>query len=140
VKCAAQEASFKRPAATGHHLRTGLPGNDPNPLREANPKKKRFPYPPNVAQWKDDGTDYSGTQFRYGPRVPCIVVSPYAKKGYISKNFHSHVSIVKFCLKTFGLRPLGALDVVPGDLSDDMMDCFDFTQAPLKPPLLPGKK
>ncbi len=41
--------------------------------------------PPNVAQWTNDGTSYSGTQFRYGPRVPCLVVSPYARKGYISK-------------------------------------------------------
>jgi phospholipase C len=96
--------------------------------------------PPDVAQWKNDGTDYSGTQFRYGPRVPCLVVSPYAKNGYISESFHSHVSVVKFCLKNFGLPPLGALDAAPGDRSDDMMDCFDFAQTPLKPPVLPAKK
>ena len=92
--------------------------------------------PPNVAQWPNDGTSYSGTQFRYGPRVPCLVVSPYAKKGYISKNFHSHVSVVKFCLRNFNLPPLGALDSKPGDKSDDMADCFDLTQKPLPPPVL----
>ena len=92
--------------------------------------------PPNVAQWPNDGTSYAGTQFRYGPRVPCLVVSPYAEKGYISKNFHSHVSVVKFCLHNFNLPPLGALDTHPGDMSDAMADCFDFTQKPLPPPVL----
>ena len=92
--------------------------------------------PPDVAQWPNDGTNYSGTQFRYGPRVPCLVVSPYAKKGYISKNFHSHVSVVKFCLGNFKLPSLGALDSNPGDKSDAMDDCFDFTQKPLPPPKL----
>src|SRR5579859_5149060 len=53
--------------------------------------------PPEVETWKD------GTQFRYGPRVPCLVVSPYAKPGYISKQQHSHVSLLRFCEKQFGL-------------------------------------
>jgi phospholipase C len=65
--------------------------------------------PPNVAQWKNDGTSYAGTQFRYGSRAPCLVVSPFARAGYISKNFHSHVSSVKFCLKNFALPPLARL-------------------------------
>ena len=54
--------------------------------------------PPNVEQWTD------GTQFRYGGRVPCLVLSPYAKPAYISKQQHSHVSLLAFCEKTFGLR------------------------------------
>src|SRR6266446_8464095 len=40
--------------------------------------------PPNVEQWSD------GTQFRYGSRVGCLVLSPYAKSGYISGMLHSH--------------------------------------------------
>src|SRR5581483_8451074 len=47
--------------------------------------------PTQVEQWTD------GSQFRYGNRVPCIVVSPFAKPGPISKVQHSHVSIVRFC-------------------------------------------
>lgn len=89
--------------------------------------------PQNVAQWPDDGTEYGGTQFRYGNRVPCLVLSPYVTRG-ICSTFQSHVSIVKFCLRNFGLPPLGALDAAPGDLSGDMSDCFDFSQAPLDPP------
>ncbi len=91
--------------------------------------------PPNAAPWQGGGpAGYKGSQFRYGPRVPCLVVSPYAKKG-INSTFHSHVSLVKFCLRTFNLPPLGALDAVPGGKSDDMWDCFDFAAAPrLAPP------
>ena len=44
--------------------------------------------------------------------------------------FHSHVSLVKFCEVTFGLKPLNARDAA----SDDMSDCFDFKQKPLPPP------
>jgi phospholipase C len=79
------------------------------------------------------GAAYANTQFSYGPRVGCLVLSPYAKRG-ISKVFHSHVSIVKFCERTFGLPPLNARDAA----SDDMADCFDFTQAPLAPPVWQG--
>jgi phospholipase C len=80
--------------------------------------------PANVEQWSD------GTQFRYGPRVGCMVLSPYAKSGYISKVTHSHVSLVKFCETTFGLPPLNARDRD----ADDMLDCFDFTRQPAAPP------
>ncbi len=47
--------------------------------------------PPEVEKWKD------GTQFRYGSRVGCLVLSAYAKSGHISKALHSHVSLLKFC-------------------------------------------
>ena len=48
------------------------------------------------------GLPYTNTQFSYGSRVGCLVLSPYSKKG-ISKTLHSHVSLVKFCETTFGL-------------------------------------
>jgi phospholipase C len=80
--------------------------------------------PPEVEKWTD------GTQFRFGGRVPCLVLSPYARKGYVSKARHSHVSLVRFCEVTFGLRSLNSRTAA----SDGMEDCFDFTQAPLPPP------
>jgi phospholipase C len=80
--------------------------------------------PPNIEQWTD------GTQFRYGSRVGCLVVSPYAKQGFISTTLHSHVSIVRFCETTFGLPALNART----SGTDGMTDCFDFAQAPLPHP------
>jgi phospholipase C len=88
--------------------------------------------PPNVESWTSSTPvpSYRGTQFRYGSRVGCIVLSPYARKGYISKAQHSHVSLVKFCESTFNLPPLNSRDRA----SDDMSDCFDFNQVPAQPP------
>jgi phospholipase C len=91
--------------------------------------------PPLLDTWKGKnpatGPVYAGTQFSYGSRVGCLVLSPYARKG-ISSNLHSHVSLVRFCEKTFGLPALNARDAA----ADDMSTCFDFTQSPLPPPVL----
>jgi len=81
--------------------------------------------PPDVETWKADGT-----QFRYGSRVACLVLSPFAKQGYVSKTVHSHVSLLRFCEAQFGLAALNTRD---GN-ADDMSDCFDFTQRPAAAP------
>ncbi len=95
--------------------------------------------PQNVEAWKHDPTHpewdnnqpkWDGTQFRYGSRVPCLVLSPYAKSGYISTVQHSHVSLLKFCETMFGLSPLNKRDAT----TDDMSDCFDFKRSPASPP------
>jgi phospholipase C len=85
--------------------------------------------PPEVEKWAADGT-----QFRYGSRVGCLVLSPYAKPGYISKVLHSHVSLIRFCEDTFSLPPLNSRV----SAADGMADCFNFNQPPLKPPVATG--
>ncbi|TMD53442.1 MAG: hypothetical protein E6I85_08345 [Chloroflexi bacterium] len=80
--------------------------------------------PPELEKWTD------GTQFRYGGRVPCLVISPYARKRFVSKAVHSHVSLVRFCEDVFALPSLNART----SAADGMADCFDFGQAPLPPP------
>jgi phospholipase C len=82
--------------------------------------------PPQVEKWAD------GTQFRYGNRVGCIVISPYAKNGYISKVLHSHISLIKFCETIFNLSPINNRD----KSADDMLDCFDFAKKPGSAPKL----
>lgn len=59
-----------------------------------------------------------------GFRVPLILVSPYAKRGYISHQQHEFGSILNFTEKLYGLPSLGTRDAV----SDDFQDCFDFSQ------------
>ncbi len=61
-----------------------------------------------------------------GFRVPLIVVSPYAKRGYVSHVQHEFGSILHFTEETFGLAPLAASDA----RADDFSDCFDFRQSP----------
>jgi phospholipase C len=94
--------------------------------------------PPVVEKWEsshaqnsaDAHPEYNGQPFRYGSRVPCVVLSPYSKRGHVSHEVNSHVSLVKFCETTFGLQPLNDRD----KSSNGMADCFDFTQKPLSPP------
>ena len=59
-----------------------------------------------------------------GFRVPLIVVSPYARKGYISKQVHEFSGFLKYTEEVFALPSLGTRDV----LADDFADCFDYTQ------------
>jgi phospholipase C len=60
-----------------------------------------------------------------GFRVPLIVVSPYARRGYVSHVQHEEASVVKFVEDNFGLPTLGEADL----RADDLIDCFDFTQS-----------
>jgi Phosphoesterase family len=66
--------------------------------------------------------DYRGLGFR----VPLIIVSPYAKKGYVSHTQYEFGSILKFMESTFGLASLNTTDVRANDLTDS----FDFTKKP----------
>lgn len=77
---------------------------------------------------------WPGTQLRYGSRVGCLVLSPYAKRGYVSRVQRSHVSLLRYCEQLFGLPPLNARDAA----ADAMDDCFDFRQEPLPPPRIEG--
>jgi phospholipase C len=61
-----------------------------------------------------------------GFRVPMIVISPYAKAGYVSHVQHEFGSILHFTEQTFGLGSLGATDA----RADDLADCFDFGADP----------
>jgi phospholipase C len=63
-----------------------------------------------------------------GFRVPMIVVSPYAKRRYVSHVQHEFGSILKFTEETFGLPSLRTTDA----RADNLSDCFNFGQRPLR--------
>jgi phospholipase C len=62
-----------------------------------------------------------------GIRVPVIVVSPYARPGYVSHVVHTTGSILHFAEEAFNLPSLGEDDAV----EDDFADTFNFNQTPL---------
>lgn len=76
--------------------------------------------------------EFDGQPFRFGSRVACLAVSPYAKPGHISHQENSHVSLVRFCETNFRLAPLNPRD----GSSNGMSDCLDLAQPPLPPPRL----
>jgi phospholipase C len=67
--------------------------------------------------------DYDGL----GIRVPLLIVSPYAKKEYVSHVRYEHGSILKFVEDQWGLARLSASDARANPIAPD---CFDFSQPP----------
>jgi len=80
--------------------------------------------------WDDWGGFYDHVapkiydSYEYGFRVPLIVVSPYAKSGYVSHVTHDFGSILKFIEGVYGLPSLGYADA----RADNLSDCFQFDQ------------
>ncbi len=77
--------------------------------------------------WYDHVAPAIFNSYEYGFRVPLIVVSPYAKPGYVSPVTHDFGSILRFTEELYQLPSLGYSDA----RADDLADCFDFTQTPL---------
>ena len=84
-------------------------------------------------QWDDWGgyydhvappfEDYDGLGFR----VPLLVISPYAKKDYVSHTQFETASVLRFAEDIFGLPQMAAADARANSPAGD---CFDFTQQP----------
>jgi len=73
--------------------------------------------PDNIKTGKSDQYD------RYGFRVPFVVVSPFAKRHYVSHEVSDHTSILKFIETLFNLPALTRRDAN----AHDLMDFFDFS-------------
>lgn len=99
-----------------------------------------------------------------GIRVPTLVVSPYARRGYVSGQLYEHGSILKFIERRFGLPTLASVNhqfdtSTPGTNNDaangkptgpaapprdglaqlgDFYEAFDFSQNPDYYPSLPS--
>ncbi len=104
--------------------------------------------------WDDWGGFYDHVtpptvdQNGYGLRVPALVISPYAKQGYIDHQILSHDAYVKFIEDDFlnGQRLDPATDGRPDPRPDvrenapqlgNLVNDFDFTQQP-RPPMILG--
>jgi phospholipase C len=84
-------------------------------------------------QWDDWGgfydpvpppyEDYDGNGFR----VPLLVISPYAKKNFVSHKHYETASVLRFAEDLYGLSHLAAADA---RANSPATDCFDFTQSP----------
>jgi phospholipase C len=97
-----------------------------------------------IVTWDEWGGWYDGVpppQLDYvtlGNRIPLIVISPYAKKHYVSKTQYEFGSLLKFIEQNFGAPSIGTTDVRANSISD----IFDFTQKPsaFKPIPVPPTK
>ncbi|MFL5800669.1 MAG: alkaline phosphatase family protein [Roseiflexaceae bacterium] len=82
-------------------------------------------YDENGGFW-DHVAPPKGDHWGPGTRVPAIIISPYAKKGFIDHTQYDTTSILTFIESRWGLAPLGARDAAANGLTN----AFDFSQAP----------
>jgi phospholipase C len=80
--------------------------------------------------------DIPGSFDRYGFRVPFILVSPWARKNYVSHTVADHTSILKLIETRFNLPSLTARDAG----AHDLQDMFDFSAMSFEtPPTMPAQ-
>ena len=92
-----------------------------------------------IITWDDYGGFYdhvappSVDQFGYGPRVPALVISPFARPGFICHTKFDFTSPLKLIEQRFGLRPLASRDKE----ANNMLDSFDFQKKPVPADIIP---
>jgi phospholipase C len=88
--------------------------------------------PDSIAPILESG-DLPGAFDRYGFRVPLIVVSPWARRGYVSRVVQDHTSVLAFIERKWNLPAMTLRDAN----AQPMTDYFNFRKpAFLKPPKL----
>jgi phospholipase C len=75
---------------------------------------------------------------RYGFRIPATIISPYAKKDYVSHVVHDHTSVLSLLEHKYNLPALTNRD----GAADNLLDSLDLTGDPafLTPPNLPAPR
>ncbi len=76
--------------------------------------------------WYDHVPPLKLNYYSSGFRVPCLIVSPYARKGYVDHTQYAFGSILRYVEDTFSLGRLGTTDTI----SNSIRDAFDYGQAP----------
>jgi phospholipase C len=91
-----------------------------------------------IITWDDYGGFYdhvappSVDQFGYGPRVPALVISPYARPGFCCHTTFDFRSPLKLIEERFNLKPLASRDRD----ANDMLDCLDFQRQRIAPEII----
>jgi len=68
-----------------------------------------------------------------GFRIPAVVVSPYARRGYVDHAIYGFESILKFIRYRHGIPPLTLRDLY----ANNIVAAFDFEHPNFEPPELP---
>jgi phospholipase C len=100
-----------------------------------------------VLTWDDSGGFFdhvappvkkcaNGQVFQSGFRVPTMVISPYAKKGFVLKTPANQASVPRLVEELWGMPFMTARDAHALDgTSGSLMDAFDFAQ-PARAPMI----
>jgi phospholipase C len=89
------------------------------------------PRVPDIRASSNEADDFG----QMGFRIPAILVSPYARRGYVDHSIYGFESILKMIRYRFGLPPLTTRDL----FANNIANAFDFACDPqLAPPSLPS--
>ncbi|MDD3444787.1 MAG: phospholipase C, phosphocholine-specific [Zavarzinia sp.] len=92
------------------------------------------PNPPGTTgQGTPDGRVYGP-----GPRVPCYVISPWSKGGWVNSQVFDHTSVIRFLEKRFGVMETN-ISPYRRTVCGDLMSCFDFVNPNAEIPTLPSR-
>jgi phospholipase C len=86
--------------------------------------------------WYDHVPPPQVDEYGYGFRVPALLVSPYAKKGYIDSTVLDYTSILRFIEDNWDLEPLSVRDAK----ANSIINAFDFNQAPRPAQIIPSTR
>ncbi|HEX4717380.1 MAG TPA: alkaline phosphatase family protein [Thermoleophilaceae bacterium] len=84
--------------------------------------------------WYDHVKPPQMDRYGYGFRAPALLVSPWAKRGFIDHTTLDFTSILKFIENNWSLKPLAQRDARANSLAN----AFDFKQAPRRPAFIPA--
>jgi phospholipase C len=91
-----------------------------------------------ILTWDDFGGFYDHVPpphldlYGLGPRVPAIVISPWAQRSFVDHDPSEFSSVLKLIERRWGLRSLGPRD----KQTNDLLEAFDFSQRPIPPLVL----
>jgi phospholipase C len=90
---------------------------------------------PSLVKEKENQTGGPDRYDRYGFRVPAVIVSPYARPGYVCSTVLDHTSVLRLVEEKWNLPALTARDAA----ARTPLDALDLASAPafLEPPCLP---
>ena len=102
--------------------------------------------PPPLAPIPPASAAAGDTDGRLGFRVPCVVISPYARRNFIAHGQYDHTSILKMIEWRFGLPALTVRDQTANNLAevldlaspDISAPAFNVPNGPFGRPCLPG--
>jgi phospholipase C len=139
------------------NLDNGHPGNSvvasyENLLRDiverVHKQRRLWPHAAIIATTDEGGGHFDSGYvqvldfFGDGPRIPLLVISPYARRGHVDHTYNDHASILKFIERNWQFGPLSARsrDNLPDPVASsadayrpgnspavgDLMTLFDF--------------
>jgi phospholipase C len=73
-------------------------------------------YDENGGFW-DHVAPPAGDRWGPGTRIPTLIISPRAKRGFVDHTLYDTTSIIKLITRRFGLEPLPGVRPGAGDLS-----------------------